>query len=88
MPQTTALIESEPLDGPPRANRRRLPEVRPSVTHHFRIANHEGYLIVGLYPNGSPGEIFIKMAKEGSTISLGGHPKAAIRYHLKTGHRE
>jgi len=69
MPQTTALIESEPLDGPPRANRRRLPEVRPSVTHHFRIANHEGYLIVGLYPNGSPGEIFIKMAKEGSTIS-------------------
>ena len=69
MPQTTAVIESEPLDGPPRANRRRLPEVRPSVTHHFRIANHEGYLIVGLYPNGSPGEIFIKMAKEGSTIS-------------------
>ena len=63
------VIEPEPLDGPPRANRHRLPEVRPSVTHHFKIANHEGYLTVGLYPNGVPGEMFLKMAKEGSTIS-------------------
>ena len=40
-----------------------------SVTHKFNIAGHEGYITVGLYPNGSPGEIFIKMAKEGSTVS-------------------
>jgi ribonucleoside-diphosphate reductase alpha chain len=40
-----------------------------SVTHKFNIGGHEGYLIVGLYPDGEPGEIFIKMAKEGSTVS-------------------
>ena len=39
------------------------------ITHHFSIAGHEGYLTVGLYPNGQPGEIFIRMAKEGSTIA-------------------
>jgi ribonucleoside-diphosphate reductase alpha chain len=41
----------------------------PSLTHKFSIAGHEGYITVGLYPNGQPGEIFIKMAKEGSTVS-------------------
>ena len=40
-----------------------------SVTHKFNIAGHEGYITVGLYPNGEPGELFIKMAKEGSTVS-------------------
>ena len=40
-----------------------------SVTHKFNIGGHEGYIIVGLYPSGEPGEIFIKMAKEGSTVS-------------------
>jgi ribonucleoside-diphosphate reductase alpha chain len=40
-----------------------------SITHKFNIGGHEGYIIVGLYPNGEPGEIFIKMAKEGSTVS-------------------
>ena len=40
-----------------------------SVTHKFNVGGHEGYIIVGLYPNGEPGEIFIKMAKEGSTVS-------------------
>jgi ribonucleoside-diphosphate reductase alpha chain len=40
-----------------------------SVTHKFNISGHEGYITVGLYPNGEPGEIFIKMAKEGSTVS-------------------
>lgn len=59
----------DPPDGPPRALRHRLPDVRQSLTNHFRIANHEGYLTVGLYPNGGPGELFIKMNKEGSTIS-------------------
>ena len=49
--------------------RHRLPEERASVTHKFSIAGHEGYITVGLYPNGQPGEIFIKMAKEGSTVS-------------------
>jgi ribonucleoside-diphosphate reductase alpha chain len=54
---------------PPRAVRHRLPAERMSITHKFGIGGHEGYLTVGLYPNGAPGEIFIRMAKEGSTIS-------------------
>jgi ribonucleoside-diphosphate reductase alpha chain len=54
---------------PPRAVRHRLPEERASLTHKFGLAGHEGYITVGLYPNGQPGEIFIKMAKEGSTVS-------------------
>ncbi|MEN8160989.1 MAG: vitamin B12-dependent ribonucleotide reductase, partial [Myxococcota bacterium] len=52
-----------------RAVRVKLPDERQSVTHKFSIAGHEGYLTVGLYPNGHPGEIFLRMAKEGSTIS-------------------
>jgi ribonucleoside-diphosphate reductase alpha chain len=55
--------------GPPAANRHRLPDERVAVTHHFSVGGHEGYLTVGLYPNGEPGEIFIRMAKEGSTIA-------------------
>lgn len=46
-----------------------LPETRRSVTHKFSIGNHEGYLTIGLFPDGRPGEIFIKMSKEGSTLS-------------------
>jgi len=57
------------LDAPPRAVRHKLKEERMSVTHKFNIGGHEGYIIVGLYPDGEPGEIFIKMAKEGSTVS-------------------
>jgi len=57
------------LDAPPRAVRHKLKEERMSVTHKFNIGGHEGYIVVGLYPNGEPGEIFIKMAKEGSTVS-------------------
>jgi ribonucleoside-diphosphate reductase alpha chain len=52
-----------------RAVRVKLPDERRSVTHKFSIAGHEGYLTVGLYESGQPGEIFLKMAKEGSTIS-------------------
>jgi len=48
--------------------RRRLPDTRSSVTHKFDIAGHEGYLTVGLFESGHPGELFITMAKEGSTI--------------------
>ncbi|MBC11672.1 ribonucleoside-diphosphate reductase, adenosylcobalamin-dependent [Rubrivirga sp. SAORIC476] len=57
-----------------RPHRERLPDERPSVTHKFSVAGHEGYLHVGLYPEGHrnagrPGEIFITMAKQGSTIA-------------------
>jgi ribonucleoside-diphosphate reductase alpha chain len=48
--------------------RRRLPETRKSITHKFSVAGHEGYLTVGLYDDGQPGELFITMAKEGSTV--------------------
>ena len=73
VPQLTAALAEEPvaqdLNGPPRAVRHRLQEERASITHKFSIAGHEGYITVGLYPTGQPGEIFIKMAKEGSTVS-------------------
>lgn len=49
--------------------RQSLPVTRESVTHKFSVGNHEGYLTVGLYPDGRPGEIFLKMSKEGSTMS-------------------
>jgi ribonucleoside-diphosphate reductase alpha chain len=62
-------LQQEDLSGPPAANRHRLPDERVGLTQHFSIAGHEGYLTVGLYPNGQPGEIFIRMAKEGSTIA-------------------
>ena len=48
--------------------RNRMPDTRISLTHKFEIAGHEGYITVGLYENGQPGELFIQMAKEGSTI--------------------
>jgi ribonucleoside-diphosphate reductase alpha chain len=51
------------------ATRQSLPSTRDSLTHKFSVGKHEGYLTIGLYPDGSPGEIFIKMSKEGSTIS-------------------
>jgi ribonucleoside-diphosphate reductase alpha chain len=60
---------AQDLNGPPRAVRHRLQDERASITHKFAIAGHEGYVTVGLYPNGQVGEIFIKMAKEGSTVS-------------------
>src|SRR5207249_2887062 len=49
--------------------RRKLPDERKSITHKFSIGGHEGYITVGMYDDGAPGEIFITMAKEGSTIS-------------------
>ncbi len=64
-----ATKEAEDLDAPPRATRHKLPDERFSVTHKFNIAGHEGYITVGVYPNGQPGEIFITIAKEGSTVS-------------------
>ncbi|HXV35627.1 MAG TPA: vitamin B12-dependent ribonucleotide reductase, partial [Myxococcota bacterium] len=57
-----ALAEVRPI-------RKKLEDERTAVTHKFVIAGHEGYLTVGLYENGQPGEIFLRMAKEGSTVS-------------------
>lgn len=54
---------------PAAAKRRRLPDERNAITHKFNIAGHEGYITVGLYEDNSPGEIFLVMAKEGSTLS-------------------
>ncbi len=51
------------------ATRQALPTTRDSLTHKFSVDRHEGYLTIGLYPDGRPGEIFIKIAKEGSAIS-------------------
>ena len=68
-----------------RPMRRRLNDTRESITHKFNVAGHEGYLIVGLYEDGRPGELFITMAKEGSTIgglmdSLGTAVSVALQY--------
>ena len=49
--------------------RRRLPDERKAIVHHFSVGGHEGYLMVGMYEDGRPGEIFIRMAKAGSTIA-------------------
>jgi len=52
-----------------RAQRQRLPDERASVTHKFSVGGSEGYITVGMYADGRPGEVFIKMSKEGSTLS-------------------
>jgi ribonucleoside-diphosphate reductase alpha chain len=62
-------IEEEDMNAPPRAVRHKLQAERASITHKFKVGDHEGYITVGLYPNGEPGELFITMAKEGSTVS-------------------
>jgi ribonucleoside-diphosphate reductase alpha chain len=61
-PATATVVEGRPV-------RRRLPQDTQSIRHKFNIAGHEGYIHVGLYEDGGPGELFIKIAKEGSTIS-------------------
>ena len=81
-PSDTAVVEQEnPKEHPSvaeapeqrdlfaRAQRRKLPDERKSITHKLSVGGHEGYVIVGMYEEGAPGEIFIKMAKEGSTLS-------------------
>jgi ribonucleoside-diphosphate reductase alpha chain len=66
--------------------RRRLPDERQSLTHKFDIAGHEGYITVGLFEDGTPGELFLVMAKEGSTISGFADAFAqAISYALQFG---
>jgi ribonucleoside-diphosphate reductase alpha chain len=68
-PGSAAPREEENLNAPPRAVRHKLQEERASITHKFKVGDHEGYITVGLYPNGDPGELFVTMAKEGSTVS-------------------
>ncbi|HEX7288240.1 MAG TPA: vitamin B12-dependent ribonucleotide reductase [Candidatus Angelobacter sp.] len=62
-------VGDERHSAPPKALRHRLPGERASITHKFNIAGHEGYITVGMYKDGAPGELFIRMAKEGSTVS-------------------
>ena len=73
-PLNTAKDKEEAKAGPAESKearplRRRLPDERRAITHKFDIAGHEGYIIAGMYDDGQPGEIFITMSKEGSTIS-------------------
>jgi ribonucleoside-diphosphate reductase alpha chain len=66
-PVSTGKAQVEPAE--PRPARRKLPDERQAITHKFSIAGHEGYITVGMYEDGKLGEIFLVMAKEGSTIS-------------------
>src|SRR6267143_6842297 len=69
-----------------RPRRRKLPDERNAITHKFDVAGHEGYITVGLFEDGTPGEIFLVMAKEGSTISGFADAFAqAISYALQYG---
>jgi len=72
-PLSTSLDKDKKATAPGeveyRAMRRKLPDERKAVTHKFDIQGHEGYLTVGLFDDGTPGELFVTMAKEGSTIS-------------------
>ena len=70
-PLSTSLDKEKKEEAPaePRAVRHKLPDERRAITHKFDIQGHEGYLHVGLYDSGQPGELFVTMAKEGSTIS-------------------
>jgi ribonucleoside-diphosphate reductase alpha chain len=67
--EAAAVIEPVQRELFPRAAREKMPYERASVTHKFSVSGHEGYVTVGMYEDGRPGEVFIKMAKEGSTLS-------------------
>jgi len=67
-PLSTSKTTDEPV-GEIKPMRRRLPDERSAITHKFSIGGHEGYLTVGMFENGMPGEVFIVMAKEGSVVS-------------------
>jgi len=83
--KSVAAIAAAPADEF-RPYRRKLPDERKSITHKFDIAGHEGYLTVGMYEDGGPGEIFVSMSKQGSTISgLMDSFATAISYALQYG---
>jgi ribonucleoside-diphosphate reductase alpha chain len=69
--EAVAAVVVEPMQRElfQRAQREKMPAERASVTHKFSVGGHEGYITVGLYEDGRPGEVFIKMSKEGSTLS-------------------
>jgi len=67
--ETAAAAEPVQRELFARAQREKMPVERASVTHKFSVGGHEGYITVGMYDDGRPGEVFIKMAKEGSTLS-------------------
>jgi ribonucleoside-diphosphate reductase alpha chain len=69
--KTEVVVSVEPVQRElfARQQREKMPVERASVTHKFSVGGHEGYITVGMYDDGRPGEIFIKMAKEGSTLS-------------------
>jgi ribonucleoside-diphosphate reductase alpha chain len=67
-PLNTSL-KAEGENDQARPARRRLPDERQAITHKFSVAGHDGYLTVGMYDDGSPGEIFVVMAKQGSVVS-------------------
>lgn len=67
--KTVENMVAQAVAGEQFVRRRRLPDERPSITHKFSISGHEGYITVGCYEDGQPGEIFITMAKEGSVVS-------------------
>ena len=69
MPDRFSYLMSDTIDNRKQSPRSVLPPTHDSVTHKFSINGHEGYLTIGLFEDGSPGEIFIKMSKEGSTLS-------------------
>jgi len=62
MPGIQEAVATQPI-------RRRLPDERKAIVHHFNVGGYEGYLTIGFYEDGGPGEIFITTAKEGSTVS-------------------
>ena len=68
-PPEAAAFATTAVPAAARPARRKLPDERHAITHKFSIAGHEGYITVGMYEDGKPGEIFLVMAKEGSTIS-------------------
>jgi len=84
--QDTREVVKEVIKIVERPSRRKLPDERQAITHKFDIAGHEGYITVGLFDDGMPAEIFLRMAKEGSTISGFADAFAqAISYALQYG---
>jgi ribonucleoside-diphosphate reductase alpha chain len=67
-PYETGAGKAAPA-GPRGAVREKLPDERKAITHHFQVGGHDGYVTVGLYPDGRPGELFFRVTKEGSTVN-------------------
>jgi ribonucleoside-diphosphate reductase alpha chain len=68
-PFDTATKAKAPTPGSRGVAREKLPDERKAITHHFQVGGHDGYVTVGLYPDGRPGELFFRVTKEGSTVN-------------------